>query len=130
MAGALALSQQQEGLRGGLGGRTMLTSGLAGAKRLPAAPLPPRRRSYTPAAAGGRPAEVSSDAINAPILATAGASGTPTYVSWLLQEQLRPAPPPGRPSDSGFTWLARAAAGVSGPGARCALWCAALGAHA
>lgn len=117
MAGALALSQQQEGLRGSLGGRAMLTTGLAGARRLPAAPTPPRRRSYTPAAAaaGGRPAEVSGDATGAPGFAAAGGGDGKLNVAHadrLLQEQ--PLPPPGRPSNSGFSLLARAAAGVSG----------------
>lgn len=58
--GALALSQQQDGLVGRMGSRSALPKGLAGARRLPAAPAPPRCRRTVPtaAAASGRPAEV------------------------------------------------------------------------
>lgn len=60
--GALACSQQADGLAGRLGSRSVLPKGLAGARRLPAAPAPRRRCRAVPAAAalGSRPAEVSN----------------------------------------------------------------------
>lgn len=110
-------------MAGCLGTRSMLPKGLAGARRLPAAPAPRRRPCAVPAAAAsGRPAEVSSGVTGVPgdvivtqqLLFTA-ARTTKTGASVLLQEAPRlalPPPPPPKPASGASTWLARVAAGV------------------